>query len=71
MNSLKNQINEMVSSLRDSLQRNTQAREAAELANKSKSEFLANSGSLLFNQALHIFVEPPYLFQCPMKSERL
>src|SRR5699024_5114009 len=32
----------MISNLRDSIQRNTQAREAAELANKSKSEFLAN-----------------------------
>lgn len=32
----------MISNLRDSIQRNTQAREAAELANKTKSEFLAN-----------------------------
>jgi osomolarity two-component system sensor histidine kinase NIK1 len=42
MNELKNKINEMVSSLRESIQRNNQQREAAELANKTKSEFLAN-----------------------------
>ncbi|GAB7364710.1 hypothetical protein MBLNU230_g5510t1 [Neophaeotheca triangularis] len=42
MNELKNKINNMVFSLRESIQRNTQAREAAELANKTKSEFLAN-----------------------------
>ncbi|EIN06496.1 hypothetical protein PUNSTDRAFT_145080 [Punctularia strigosozonata HHB-11173 SS5] len=42
MDSLKSQINQMVFSLRDSIQRNTSAREAAELANRSKSEFLAN-----------------------------
>lgn len=39
---LKHKFNQMVSNLRDSIQRNTQAREAAELANKTKSEFLAN-----------------------------
>ncbi|KAJ5419449.1 uncharacterized protein N7487_002999 [Penicillium crustosum] len=33
----------MISGLRDSVQRNTAAREAAELANRSKSEFLANT----------------------------
>src|ERR1700748_907201 len=32
----------MVFSLRDAIQKNTQARQAAELANKTKSEFLAN-----------------------------
>lgn len=42
MDKLKKKINQMISNLRDSIQRNTQAREAAELANKSKSEFLAN-----------------------------
>ncbi|KAL2808281.1 hypothetical protein BJX63DRAFT_409740 [Aspergillus granulosus] len=42
MDELKQKINKMVSSLRDSLQRNTAAKEAAELANQSKSEFLAN-----------------------------
>lgn len=42
MDSLKTKINQMVLSLRDAMQKNTQAREAAELANKSKSEFLAN-----------------------------
>lgn len=42
MDELKRKINLMVSNLRDSIQRNTQAREAAELANKTKSEFLAN-----------------------------
>ncbi|KAH6853769.1 hypothetical protein B0I37DRAFT_15141 [Chaetomium sp. MPI-CAGE-AT-0009] len=42
MDELKKRINQMVYNLRDSIQRNTQAREAAELANKTKSEFLAN-----------------------------
>lgn len=42
MDSLKTKINQMVYSLRESLQKNTAAREAAELANRSKSEFLAN-----------------------------
>ncbi|KAH7113175.1 hypothetical protein B0J13DRAFT_657387 [Dactylonectria estremocensis] len=42
MDELKRKINQMISNLRDSIQRNTQAREAAELANKTKSEFLAN-----------------------------
>ena len=42
MDSLKTKINQMVYSLRESLQRNTAAREAAELANRTKSEFLAN-----------------------------
>lgn len=42
MDELKKKINQMVYNLRDSIQRNTQAREAAELANKTKSEFLAN-----------------------------
>ncbi|KAI0381922.1 hypothetical protein F5Y04DRAFT_270587 [Hypomontagnella monticulosa] len=42
MDELKRKINQMVYNLRDSIQRNTQAREAAEQANKTKSEFLAN-----------------------------
>ena len=42
MDELKKTINQMVYNLQDSIQRNTQAREAAELANKTKSEFLAN-----------------------------
>ncbi|KAK4962200.1 histidine kinase osmosensor, partial [Elasticomyces elasticus] len=42
MDELKRKINQMVSNLRESIQRNTAAREAAELANKIKSEFLAN-----------------------------
>jgi osomolarity two-component system sensor histidine kinase NIK1 len=42
MDELKRKINQMISNLRDSIQRNTQAREAAEQANKTKSEFLAN-----------------------------
>ena len=42
MDELKRKINQMVSSLRESIQRNTAARENAELANKTKSEFLAN-----------------------------
>ncbi|OZJ02986.1 hypothetical protein BZG36_03150, partial [Bifiguratus adelaidae] len=42
MDSLKTKINQMIYTLRDAIQKNTQAREAAELANRSKSEFLAN-----------------------------
>ena len=38
MDELKRKINQMVYNLRDSIQRNTQAREAAEQANKTKSE---------------------------------
>lgn len=42
MDALKTKINQMVLNLRESIQRNTLAREAAELANSAKSEFLAN-----------------------------
>lgn len=42
MDELKRKINKMVSNLRDSIQKNTIAREAAEFANRTKSEFLAN-----------------------------
>ncbi|KAH8104366.1 hypothetical protein DFH11DRAFT_1883396 [Phellopilus nigrolimitatus] len=42
MDSLKTQINHMVYNLRESIQKNTAAREAAERANRSKSELLAN-----------------------------
>ncbi|KAI4216501.1 MAG: hypothetical protein LQ351_000990 [Letrouitia transgressa] len=42
MDDLKRKINKMISNLRDSIQRNTAARETAEFANKTKSEFLAN-----------------------------
>ena len=42
MDELKRKINKMVSNLRDSIQRNTLARESAEFANRTKSEFLAN-----------------------------
>lgn len=42
MDSLKTKINQMVYNLRESIQKNTAAREAAETANRSKSEFLAN-----------------------------
>lgn len=42
MDALKTKINQMVLNLRESIQRNTAAREAAELANRAKSEFLAN-----------------------------
>lgn len=38
MNSLKNKLNQMVYNLRDSIEKNTSARLAAELANRSKSE---------------------------------
>jgi osomolarity two-component system sensor histidine kinase NIK1 len=42
MGELKGKINSMISNLRDSIEKNTQAREAAELASNTKSEFLAN-----------------------------
>ena len=42
MDDLKRKINKMISNLRDSIQRNTAARETAEFANRTKSEFLAN-----------------------------
>ena len=42
MDDLKQKINKMIANLRDSIQRNTAAREAAEFANRTKSEFLAN-----------------------------
>jgi osomolarity two-component system sensor histidine kinase NIK1 len=42
MDELKRKINQMISNLRDSIHRNTQARAAAEQANQTKSEFLAN-----------------------------
>ncbi|CDR40488.1 CYFA0S05e01068g1_1 [Cyberlindnera fabianii] len=40
MDTLKTKINQMVYNLRESIKRNTAAREAAELANRAKSEFL-------------------------------
>lgn len=39
---LKTQINQMVFNQRDSIQKNTTAKEAAEWANRNKSGFLAN-----------------------------
>ena len=42
MDDLKRKINKMIWNLRDSIQKNTAAREAAEFANRTKSEFLAN-----------------------------
>jgi osomolarity two-component system sensor histidine kinase NIK1 len=42
MDELKRQINLMVSTLKDGMQRNLAAKEAAELASRVKSEFLAN-----------------------------
>ncbi|KAK3829008.1 MAG: atypical/HisK protein kinase [Benniella sp.] len=42
MGSLQAKINQMVYNLRDSVQKNTAAREVAEQANRAKSEFLAN-----------------------------
>lgn len=58
MNSLKTQINQMVFNLRDSFQKNTQAREAAEMANKSKSEFLANMSHEIRFVIFYFHVEP-------------
>lgn len=45
---LKQKINKMISSLRDSIQRYTAARNAAEFANRSKSEFLASMRYVVF-----------------------
>lgn len=42
MDSLKTKINQMVYNLRESIEKNTVARQLAETANRSKSEFLAN-----------------------------
>jgi osomolarity two-component system sensor histidine kinase NIK1 len=42
MDSLKTKINQMVYNLRESIEKNTSARQQAEAANKTKSEFLAN-----------------------------
>ena len=42
MDELKRRINTMVMNLGDTMRKNTQAREAAELASQTKSEFLAN-----------------------------
>ena len=42
MDELKRKINIMVSNLRESIEKNTSAREAAEFASRTKSEFLAN-----------------------------
>ena len=42
MDSLKTQINQMAFNLQDSIQKNPAVREAAELDNRSKSEFFAN-----------------------------
>ena len=42
MDSLKTQINQMVFNLRNSIQKNTAAHDATELANRSKSKFPAN-----------------------------
>ncbi|KAF2862034.1 hypothetical protein K470DRAFT_263165 [Piedraia hortae CBS 480.64] len=42
MNELKDKINNMVISLRESIDKNNEARHAAELANRTKSQFLAN-----------------------------
>ena len=41
MDSQRTQIDQMVFNFRDRIQKNTAAKEAAELANRSKSEFLA------------------------------
>jgi len=65
LDSLKTQINQMVFNLRDSIQKNTAAREAAKLANHGKSEALANMShrirdkvSLMENTVHHSSSEP-------------
>ncbi|KAF8923414.1 histidine kinase osmosensor [Dissophora ornata] len=47
MNPLRTKINQMVNNLCESIQKNTAAREAAELVNRSKSESLANMSFVL------------------------
>ena len=42
MDQLKQKINKMIFGLKESIEKNTKAREVAETANKTKSEFLAN-----------------------------
>jgi hypothetical protein len=61
MDELKRKINQMVFNLRDSIQRNTAAREAAEFANRTKSEFLAN----MSHEIRTPMVNPPFPFRFP------
>jgi osomolarity two-component system, sensor histidine kinase NIK1 len=68
MDSLKSQINQMVFNLRDSIQRNTAAREAAELANRSKSEVCILYLSCIIVLLLKSSVSS--LPTCPMRFAR-
>jgi signal transduction histidine kinase len=61
MDELKRKINQMVFNLRDSIQRNTAAREAAEFANRTKSEFLANMSHEIRTPMVSLFPE-----NCPL-----
>jgi osomolarity two-component system sensor histidine kinase NIK1 len=71
MDELKRKINQMVFNLRDSIQRNTAAREAAEFANRTKSEFLANMSHEIRTPSKSPFPFLPFLpfpllsFPCP------
>src|ERR1700760_3392541 len=62
MDELKRKINQMVFNLRDSIQRNTAAREAAEFANRTKSEFLANMSHEIRTPVRNPFLFSPFFF---------
>lgn len=64
MDELKRKINQMVFNLRDSIQRNTAAREAAEFANRTKSEFLANMSHEIRTPMVDIPFPLVFLFSC-------
>lgn len=70
MGSLKNQINQIVFTLRDSIHKNMQAREAAELANRSKSEFLANMSHEIryVSSSPYLGKELTSIFRTPMNG---
>jgi signal transduction histidine kinase len=69
MDELKRKINQMVFNLRDSIQRNTAAREAAEFANRTKSEFLANMSHEIRTPSTSKFTPKVLLLNRVLRSE--